>query len=105
MRLKLITCEVFAREMDAAAERSSNEVQIEMLPQGLHEIPCFQMRDRIQEVIDGGDETGFEAVLLGYGLCSNGLAGICARSTSMISRSESALTTDTPTPCRPPDTL
>ncbi len=84
MRLNLISCEVFSREMAAAVERSKNEVDIEFLSKGLHEIPCTEMRDRIQEVIDRGDETGYDAVLLGYGLCSNGLAGICARTIPVV---------------------
>lgn len=84
MRLRLISCEVFAREMAAATERSQNVVDIEFLPKGLHGIPCFEMRDRIQAVIDRGDETGYDAVLLGYGLCSNGLAGVCARSIPVV---------------------
>ncbi|MFV1996124.1 MAG: DUF1638 domain-containing protein, partial [Verrucomicrobiales bacterium] len=84
MCFRLITCEVFAREMGAAIGRSPHEVHMEMLSKGLHEIPCFQMRDRIQEVIDRGDESGYDAVLLGYGLCSNGLSGIVARTIPVV---------------------
>ena len=84
MRLRLISCEVFAREMGAAIKRSPNDVDIEFLPKGLHEIPCFEMRNRVQEVIDRGDEAGYDAVLLGYGLCNNGLAGICARTIPIV---------------------
>ena len=84
MRLRLISCEVFTREMNVAIERSPNEVDVEFLPKGLHEIPCSQMQDRIQEVLDQGDESGYDAVLLGYGLCSNGLAGIHTHSVPLV---------------------
>ncbi len=84
MRLRLISCEVFAREMAVAIDRSPNEVDVEYLPKGLHEIPCAQMQARIQEVVDQGDQSGYDALLLGYGLCSNGLAGIQARSIPII---------------------
>jgi len=84
MRFNLVSCEVFTREMVAAIERSPHEVDVAYLSKGLHEIPCVDMRDRIQEVIDQGDETNYDAVLLGYGLCSNGLAGIRARSIPVV---------------------
>ncbi len=84
MRLKLISCEVFSREMETAIDRSPNEVDVDYLPKGLHEIPCSQMQDRIQEVVDQGDDSKYDALLLGYGLCSNGLAGIHTRNIPMV---------------------
>src|SRR5262245_12311217 len=83
MRLKLISCQVFCREMAAVIARSRNQVEIEFLSKGLHEIGCVGMAARIQEAIDGvcGD---FDAVLLGYGLCNNGLAGLCAHRVPLV---------------------
>ncbi len=84
MRFRLISCEVFAREVAVAIERSPHEVDVEFLSKGLHEIPCAGMQARIQEVVDQGDESKYDALLLGYGLCSNGLAGIQARTIPMV---------------------
>ncbi len=88
MRLKLISCEVFYREMCAAVARSTNEVDAEFLPKGLHDIGSKRMLERIQAVVDrvecGGERGKYEAVLLGYGLCSNGLAGLEARSAPLV---------------------
>lgn len=79
MRLKLISCEVFCREMCTVAARSSNEVDLEFLPKGLHEIGCVEMLKRIQAALDSVDESRYDAILFGYGLCNNGLAGLKAR--------------------------
>jgi hypothetical protein len=78
MILKLISCEVFYREMCYALSRSPHQVDIEFLPKGLHDIGAVPMRERIQERIDATDSTRYDAILLGYGLCNNGIAGLVA---------------------------
>lgn len=83
MRLKLITCQVFDREMAAVVARSPHAVDVESLTKGLHNIPACGMRDRLQQAIDAVPE-GFDAVLLGYGLCNNGLAGLRARAVPLV---------------------
>ena len=73
MRLALLSCEVFYREMCWAISRSPNQVDVHFLPKGLHDLGCERMRSRIQEALDGIDRTQYDAILLGYGLCNNGL--------------------------------
>jgi len=84
MRLKLISCEVLAREMTTVLTRTPNQVELELLSMGLHEIGCEGMRERLQDAIDRADVGGFDAVLLGYGLCNNGLVGLQARSVPLV---------------------
>ena len=84
MRLKLISCQVFCREAEAVIARSSNKVEVEFLSKGLHEIGCIEMRQRLQAAVDGAENGGYEALLLGYGLCNHGIAGLCARSIPMV---------------------
>ena len=84
MRLKLISCEVFYREMCTAVARSTNQVDIEFPPKGLHDIGCVGMLERVQATLDKVDEREYEAVLFGYGLCNNGLAGLKARSIPIV---------------------
>lgn len=84
MRLKLISCEVFHREMAATVSRSVHQVDIELLPQGLHNLGCHRMSKRLQAVVDGIRGHTYDAVLLGYGLCGNGLIGLTARSTQLV---------------------
>jgi hypothetical protein len=84
MRLKLISCEVLYREMCAAVARSPHQVDIEFLPKGLHDLGGTPMRDRIQVVIDRVDAARYDTVLLGYGLCGNGAAGLTARNLPLV---------------------
>ena len=84
MRLKLIACEIMYRELCTAVARSVNLVDVEFLPKGLHDIGQAGMSSRLAEVLAGVDETRYEAVLLGYGLCSNGLVGLAARSIPLV---------------------
>ncbi|MFB3785171.1 MAG: DUF1638 domain-containing protein [bacterium] len=84
MRLKLISCEIFYREMCAAAARSRNVVDVEFLPKGLHDIGCEKMLARLEEAVARVDVSKYEAVLLGYGLCNNGLVGLKAPSIPLV---------------------
>ena len=84
MRLKLISCEVLYREMCAAAARSPHQVDVEFLPKGLHDQGSSSMRARLQEAADRVDATRYEAVLLGYALCGNGVAGLVSRTLPMV---------------------
>lgn len=84
VRLKLIACEIFCRELCAAVAASPNTVSVEFLPKGLHDIGAGPMRERLQERIDAVPEDQFEAVALGYGLCNNGIAGLCARTRPLV---------------------
>ena len=56
MRLKLISCEIFYREMCYAVSQSPNLIEIEFLPKGLHDIGSAGMLQRVQEVLDKVDE-------------------------------------------------
>lgn len=84
MKLKLISCEVFYREMCSAIAQSPNQVDLEFLPKGLHDLGAEEMRARVQEVIDAVDTTRYDGIVLGYGLCNNGLHGIVAPDVPMV---------------------
>ena len=82
MRLKLISCEIFYREMCAAVARSPHTIDIEFLTKGMHDIGSAKMLERVQETVDRVEH--YDALLLGYGLCNNGLAGLTARSIPLV---------------------
>ena len=84
MRLKLISCEIFYRGMCTAVARSANPVDVEFLSKGLHDIGSAKMLHRLQEAVDRVDASKYSAVLLGYGLCNNGLAGLTARAIPLV---------------------
>jgi len=83
-RFKLISCEVFYRELCWVVAQSPNVVDLHFLPKGLHDIGAVPMRERVQAAIDAVDEAKYQAVLLGYGLCNNGLAGVRARGLPLV---------------------
>ncbi len=93
-RYKLISCNVFQRELCAAIAASPSIIDPEFLELGLHETPD-SLRARLQERIDAADEASvratsspaggaYSAIVLGYGLCGNGLSGIQARSLPIV---------------------
>lgn len=84
MRLKLISCEIFYREICAVVSRSHNTIDVEFMPKGLHDIGCASMLERLQAALDRVDEGKYRAVLFGYGLCNNGIVGLTARSIPMV---------------------
>jgi hypothetical protein len=83
MRLKLISCEVLLREMCAALARSPHQVDPEFLPKGLHDLGGARMSAELQRHIDQAGSQ-YNAVLLGYALCGNGLAGLEARAVPLV---------------------
>src|ERR1035438_8361996 len=84
MRLKLIGCEVLYREMCHACAHSPHCVDLEFLPKGLHDLGGKTMAAKIQEAVDRTEEGVYQAILLGYGLCGNGLDGLTARHTRLV---------------------
>jgi hypothetical protein len=68
--------------MCAAAARSPHTVDLEFLPKGLHDLGSAAMLERVQAVVDRA--VSYDTVLLGYGLCNNGLAGLTARSVPLV---------------------
>jgi len=79
VRLQLISCEIFFREMCATLARYPNQIDVVFLPKGLHDIGAKPMRERLQAAVDQVDAGRYEAILLGYGLCGMGTSGLEAR--------------------------
>ncbi|MEI6521267.1 MAG: DUF1638 domain-containing protein [bacterium] len=80
MRYAFIGCEVLFREFCISASRSPVVLDAIWMPQGLHNIPD-NLRAGVQKEIDRIDgpnaqERKFDAILLGYALCSNGVVGL-----------------------------
>ncbi len=83
MFLKVIACEIAAREFYYTASRSSNVVDLELLTQGYHDTPAVGKRE-IQHRIDAVPPGKYDAILLGYGLCSNILVGLTTAHTPLV---------------------
>lgn len=83
MHLKLISCQVFTREIDQALARSPHSITTEVLTMGLHDLGS-SMRPHLQERIDAADGEGYDAILLGYALCGRGTEGLRAGKTQLV---------------------
>lgn len=84
MRLKIICCEVLYREMCWLVAQAPHTTDIEFLPKGLHDLGVEKMRPRLQERIDAADDPKYDAILLGYGLCNNGIAGLTVKNVRLV---------------------
>ncbi len=82
LRLRLITCDILARPAYQCAARSPHVVDVTMLPRGLHAEPA-DLRTRLQAAIDD-TPPGYDAVVLGYGLCGGATAGLAARDIPVV---------------------
>ncbi len=77
----IIACRIMEAEIERL-KREHDRVQAYYLDQGLHRTPAL-MPERVQETVDGIDGTT-DRIVLGYGLCSNGIVGVRARTREII---------------------
>ena len=94
MRLQFIACKVLQREAYLCAARSRNVVDVVLMPQGLHNEPD-KLRSEVQKALERDvDIQGrpYDACLLGYALCSNGIVGLTARVTTVVPRGHDCIT-------------
>ncbi len=83
MRLKVIACEVMFREVCQCAAAAKSVIDLTFVRRGLHDNPD-RLRETLQAMIDEVEETQDDAIAFGYGLCSNGLAGLRARGVPLV---------------------
>ena len=76
LRLRLIACEIFYREICLCAAQSRNIIDLHFLTQGLHDLRSEKMAERLQQEITAVDPQRYAAVLLGFALCNNGIVGL-----------------------------
>ncbi len=78
----VISCHVLWRELCYFASTSQNTFNFHFLKQGLHNTPDI-LRTQVQDAIDAVDGD-YDAILIGYGLCSNGLVDVQARDKKLV---------------------
>lgn len=83
-RWKFLGCEIFFREACALAARCERVVDVEFLRKGLHDLETADMVATVQKHIDAVDAELYDAVLLGYARCNDGLVGIAARDLPLV---------------------
>ena len=93
-RLQLIVCKVMQREAYYCAARSPNMIDVVLMEQGLHDEPD-RLRAEVQKALEQTHDIQgrpYDASLLGYGLCSNGTAGLRAEIPIVIPRGHDCIT-------------
>lgn len=82
---KVIACKVMMREMYHLAAKSTNTIDIMWLKQELHNTPDI-LRQKVQEAIDDveREEEKYDAIILGYCLCSNGIVGLRSKNIPIV---------------------
>ena len=84
MRLKLLACEIFRREISVLVSDSPHQIDVEFLPQELHVIGRVRMKKRLTEYLATVEEGSYDALLLGFALCNNGIVGLSANTIPLI---------------------
>lgn len=95
LRLKLIACKALYREISLITATSPSNIDVTFLKQGLHDTPEVLRRELQAQIdaIDSGEDMfsssprfgqDFDAVLLGYGLCSNAIIGLRSKKYQLV---------------------
>ena len=91
MRIHIISCRIFSRELSYLASQSDNQVDITWVGRGLHNTPeklCARLKDAVGALYDqienGELESRPDFIALGYGLCSRAVVGIKCRSIPIV---------------------
>jgi len=84
-KYKMIACKVLMRELYHLAAHTGSTTDIVLLRQQLHNTPDL-LREMVQAEIDRieAEETEYDAILLGYCLCSNGIVGLTSRKYPLV---------------------
>jgi len=82
-RLKFIGCEIIYREACFLAARSPHVVDIQFLRKGLHDLRTDEMLAAVQSAVDAVPP-GYDAVVLGYARCNDGVVGLRARQVPLV---------------------
>jgi len=85
-------CEILCREAYHCACLSENLIDIHLIEQGLHDIGEKKMCTKLQQKIDAVDSEKYGAILLGYGLCNNGIRGLHSKIPLVIPRAHDCIT-------------
>jgi hypothetical protein len=78
----VIACRVMEPELNQALAEGAEDVEIFYLDQALHRTPA-KLLGLVQEKIDHVSPTA-SRIVLGYGLCSNGVVGVTARRQGLL---------------------
>lgn len=77
----MLACQVLQNALQPLVQNMPGLATCRFMPYGLHGVPA-EMAARLQAVVDSETEPG--VVLVGYGLCGNGLVGLQSRRHALV---------------------
>lgn len=85
MRYIIIACEVMRPELEQLSTQTGTPPKIRYLKQGLHDTPKA-LQAEVQDAIDKAESDFPELthIILGYGLCGQGLAGVLSSKCELV---------------------
>ncbi|MBU6402346.1 MAG: DUF1638 domain-containing protein [Verrucomicrobia bacterium] len=83
LSLRLLACEIAQREISHLVGQSPHLLDVEFLPVGHHDEPKAGHRD-LQSRVDAVKAGRYDAILIGYGVCSLMISGLQARATPLV---------------------
>ena len=83
-RFALLACEVLYREFCGLLPTCPHTVDVVWLSQGLHDLGGAKMAAEIQKAIDALPLGRYDAILLGFALCNNGVVGLTCAHTPLV---------------------
>ncbi|MDF2613989.1 MAG: hypothetical protein K0S71_1775 [Clostridia bacterium] len=91
-RYRVIACEIMFREISFCAAKCKNIVDITFMSKGLHDIGQIKMSEALQQAIDEINSSEYDAILLAYGLCNNGITGLKSSLPIVVPRAHDCIT-------------
>ena len=91
-RYMMISCAVLSRECYHCASISKNSIDLKIIEQGLHDIGEERMSSSLQAEIDTVDTDKYDAILLAYGLCNNGVRTLHSSLPIVLPRAHDCIT-------------
>jgi len=83
---KFLGCDVIYREACYLTATCPHKIDVGFLPKGLHDLETRNMVEQLQAAVDeiSASDKAYEAILLGYARCNDGLVGVQARDIPLI---------------------
>ena len=83
MKFKCISCDALARQTYLCAAQSPHLIDVELVSMGQH-IKPEELNRTLQSKIDSVNDTGYDAILLCYGLCGQATSGLVIREIPVV---------------------
>lgn len=91
MRIHILACRVFTREISALIGGCENDIDVTWLPQGMHDTPVIlhdYLEKQLEELYRMIEKKSMKRVpdyiVLGYGLCSKSIVGLTAKEIPIV---------------------